>query len=276
MKIQIVSDLHLEHANAPQITNDGADVLVLGGDICLAEHLYRHPLSLAHMRNNDGHARDAQKYRDFFQYCSDNWKTVIYLSGNHEHYSGRWDRTTPILREETERYGNILFCDQDRVDLGDVTILGCSLWTDFNNGDPLTLLSVKTMMNDYRAITENPSEGLYHKLRPITAFNKHKSDLEWLGVQLSLLKDRKVVVCSHHAPSHQSIHRDYANQHIMNGAFVSNLDGFIMDHPQIKLWTFGHVHNVWNYTIGSTRLVCNPRGYPGEHSGWNPQTVVEV
>ena len=33
MKIQIVSDLHLEHANAPHITNDGADVLVLGGDI---------------------------------------------------------------------------------------------------------------------------------------------------------------------------------------------------------------------------------------------------
>ena len=276
MLVQVVSDLHLEFNEAPQIKNTGADVLVLGGDICLAQHLYRHPRANADMRNNDGHARDAQKYRDFFQYCSDNWDSVIYLMGNHEHYSGRWDRTGEILREETEHYHNILLCDQDRVDFGDVVFLGCSLWTDFNNGDPLTLLSVKDMMNDYRAITENPSEGLYHKLRPITTFNKHKSDLEWLSVQLSLLKDRKVVVCSHHAPSHQSIHRDYANQHIMNGAFVSNLDGFIMDHPQIKLWTHGHVHNVFNYTIGDTRVVCNPRGYPGEISGWNPDTIIEI
>jgi len=276
MKIQVVSDLHLEHAAAPDITNTGADVLVLGGDICIAEHIYRHPLKNADMRNNDSHYANAKRYRDFFCYCSDNWSTVIYLSGNHEHYSGRWDRTTAILREETERYSNILFCDQDRVDMGDVTFLGVSLWTDFNNGDPLTMLSVKDMMNDYRAITENPSEGLYYKLRPITTFNKHKSDLDWLRVQLSLLKDRKVVVCSHHAPSHSSIHRDYTHQHIMNGAFVSNLDEFILDNPQIKLWTHGHVHNTWNYTIGDTQIVCNPRGYPGEHSGWNPQTVVEV
>lgn len=276
MKIQVVSDLHLEHADAPQITNGGADVLVLGGDICLAQHLYRHPPSLDGIRNNAEHGNDAKRYREFFQYCSENWATVIYLAGNHEHYSGRWVRTVSVLREETERYGNILFCDQDRVDLGDITFLGVSLWTDFNNGDPITMMSVKQMMNDYSAITENPKEGLYHKLRPITTFNKHKSDVEWLTVQLSLLKDRKVVVCSHHAPSRMSIHKKYANQHIMNGAFISNLDGLILDNPQIKLWTHGHVHNVFNYTIGDTRIVCNPRGYPGEHSEWNPQTVVEV
>ena len=41
MKIQVISDLHLEFANAPVIKNTGADVLVLGGDICVAEHVYR-------------------------------------------------------------------------------------------------------------------------------------------------------------------------------------------------------------------------------------------
>jgi Icc-related predicted phosphoesterase len=277
MKIQVVSDLHLEFAPIPEIKPD-ADVLILGGDICLAERLYRHPLHLADMRNNDGYASDAAKYREFFKYCSDNWSTVIYLAGNHEHYSGRWERTIPVLREETQRYHNILFCDQDRVDLGDVTFLGVSLWTDFNNHDPLTIMSARDMMNDYSSITENPREGIYHKLRPQTTLAKHVSDLGWLQVQLSQLQDRKVVVCSHHAPSHSSIHYTYQQPRysIMNGAFVSNLDGFIMDYPQIKLFTHGHVHNVFDYYIGETRVVCNPRGYPGENSGWNPQFTVEV
>jgi Icc-related predicted phosphoesterase len=274
MRIQVISDLHLEFADAPQIKNVGAEVLVLGGDICVAQHLYRHPRN--NLRNNAEHGVDAAKYRDFFQYCSDNWSSVIYISGNHEHYSGRWDRTAQVLREETENYHNILFCDQDRVDFGDVVFLATPLWTDFNNHDPLTLMSARDLMNDYRAITENPSEGLYHKLRPTTTLAKHVADLEWLRVQLALLRDRKVVVCTHHAPSHSSIHHTYAHQHIMNGCFVSNLDEFIMNHPQIKLFTHGHVHNVFDYYIGETRVVCNPRGYPGENSGWNPQFTVEV
>ena len=139
-------------------------------------------------------------------------------------------------------------------------------------------MSARDMMNDYNAITENPRQGLYHKLRPTTALAKHTSDLGWLQVQLSQLQDRKVVVCSHHAPSHSSIHYTYKQPRYstMNGAFVSNLDEFIMDHPQIKLWTHGHVHNVFDYTIGETRVVCNPRGYPGENTEWDANLMVEV
>ena len=34
-----------------------------------------------------------------------------------------------------------------------------------------------------------------------------------------------------------------------------------MDHPQIKLWTHGHTHEDFDYMVGETRIVCNPRGY---------------
>jgi hypothetical protein len=47
----------------------------------------------------------------------------------------------------------------------------------------------------------------------------------------------------------------------MNGAYSSDLDQFILDRPQIKLWTHGHTHEPFDYMIGSTRVVCNPRGY---------------
>jgi hypothetical protein len=47
----------------------------------------------------------------------------------------------------------------------------------------------------------------------------------------------------------------------MNGAYSSSLDEYILEHPQIKLWTHGHTHEDFDYMLGSTRIVCNPRGY---------------
>ena len=48
-----------------------------------------------------------------------------------------------------------------------------------------------------------------------------------------------------------------------SGGYSSSLDEFIMDHPQIKLWTHGHTHEPFDYMIGETRIFCNPRGYIG-------------
>jgi len=64
----------------------------------------------------------------------------------------------------------------------------------------------------------------------------------------------------------------------MNGGYASDLSNFILDHPQIKLWTHGHMHQCFDYMIGSTRVVCNPRGYEGHEpdSLWNPQILLEI
>jgi hypothetical protein len=55
----------------------------------------------------------------------------------------------------------------------------------------------------------------------------------------------------------------YAHDTIMNGGYSSDLDEFIEERPHIKLWTHGHTHHVFDYMIGETRVVCNPRGYVG-------------
>jgi len=75
--------------------------------------------------------------------------------------------------------------------------------------------------------------------------------------------DQKFVVVGHHAPSKASTHPRYAKEELMNGGYSSSLDEYIMDHPQIKLWTHGHTHEDFDYMVGSTRVVCNPRGYDG-------------
>jgi Icc-related predicted phosphoesterase len=76
-------------------------------------------------------------------------------------------------------------------------------------------------------------------------------------------KSKKYVVVTHHAPTPLSIAKCYKEDRLMNGAFHSDLSEFIMDRPQIKLWTHGHMHNVSDYVVGETRVVCNPRGYVG-------------
>jgi hypothetical protein len=77
----------------------------------------------------------------------------------------------------------------------------------------------------------------------------------------------KFIVVGHHCPSKKSIHPKYAHDKIMNGAFASDLDDFIAYRPQIRLWTHGHTHEPFDYTIGETRVVCNPRGYSGHEPG---------
>jgi hypothetical protein len=52
----------------------------------------------------------------------------------------------------------------------------------------------------------------------------------------------------------------------MNGGYHSDLSEFILDRPGIKLWTHGHTHELFDYMIGSTRVVCNPRGYDGHEA----------
>jgi hypothetical protein len=76
-------------------------------------------------------------------------------------------------------------------------------------------------------------------------------------------KNLPVVVMTHHAPSKASTKPRYLNDTIMNGAYSSDLSEMILDNPEIKVWTHGHTHDQFDYMIGSTRIVCNPRGYKG-------------
>ena len=74
---------------------------------------------------------------------------------------------------------------------------------------------------------------------------------------------KKYVVVGHHAPTPLSIHEKYKKEYYMNGGYHSDLSEFILDRPQIVLWTHGHMHDPCDYMMGETRVVCNPRGYKG-------------
>ena len=262
MRINIVSDIHLEFGPIEIKNTEGADVLILSGDICVA----------ADVLHKDDLNNKSRKIHDFFEMCSKEFKNVIYIVGNHEHYNGDFQRTIPHLKQFLGHLDNLHILDKEIVTIDDVTFIGGTLWTDMNKEDGITLYHMSSMMNDFIKVSNGKIQnGIqaeddkpYYRIKRLTPEDvvvDHKSMLEYIRIIVEGKQDQKFVVVGHHAPSKLSTKPKYQDDYIMNGGYSSDLSEFILDYPQIKLWTHGHTHDTFDYMIGGTRVVCNPRGY---------------
>lgn len=256
MKIRILSDLHLEHFCASQVFPVGTgNVLVLAGDILCAKHL-----------KTDGYIHAV--YDRFLNDCSKNYDNVLYVMGNHEAYSYNYEGTKKKIKENLPHNFHLL--DDDTVKIGSWNFIGFTLWTDFRGENPLEMMEAQTTINDYKVIRIGPK---YRKLNPSDTLSFHKKSKEYLLNQLQTLTEN-VFVISHHAPSYQSIPQEYKKH--SNGACSSNLDDLILSYPQIKYWCHGHTHTFFDYKIGECRVICNPGGYPGQNTGFNPDFEIDI
>jgi Icc-related predicted phosphoesterase len=286
MKIKLVSDLHLEFSDVNVVNDQNYDVLILGGDICIAQDLHDHPepantTDQAAIANGTGLGRrqlTAQRFRDFFKRCSFQFPHVIYIMGNHEFYNGKFYAGIEYMRNECAKYPNVYMLEQDTKIIDDVVFVGGTLWTNMNKRDPLTMHAIEGMMNDFRIIRNDARN--YAPMSALDVAIRHDKTLAYIEHMVHVHKNKKCVVVGHHSPSFQSAHPMYAHETLMNGGYHSDLSEFILDHPQIKLWTHGHTHHPFDYVIGETRVVCNPRGYENdgysENTGWNPNILLEV
>ena len=269
MKIALASDLHLEFGDIDLDNEQGAEVLILSGDIMIAQDLHDHPRSASLVQAEimgmlGSRQSQALRFRGFLEKCSDRFPHVIYVAGNHEFYHGKWVQNIQDLRDECAVYPNIHFLERDSVTIDGVLFMGGTLWTDMNKSDPLTLHSVRDMMSDFRVI-RNDDKGF----RPLSAMDtvtRHEQTKGYFGEVLSQNLNTPTVVVGHHAPTPASVHPRYRDQILMNGAYASNLSELILDNAQIKLWTHGHTHEEFDYMVGTTRVMCNPRGYTGHEA----------
>ena len=260
MKIALVSDIHLEFGDLDFENDSGADVLILGGDICVgADMAQRDPYNTMgeHYRSNRFHA--------FFQRCCERFPHVIFIVGNHEHYHGDFAKTVPHFKDVLGYLPNLHILEKETFVLDDITFIGGTLWTDMNKRNVRTLHEISRMMNDFRCVDHSAKladqRGWGGRFTTTDAADDHDAMVEYIRLMIEGKWDQKFVVVGHHAPSRLSTHPRYAHEAIMNGGYSSELDDFILDHPQIKLWTHGHTHEDFDYCIGSTRILCNPRGY---------------
>jgi Icc-related predicted phosphoesterase len=289
MKIAVCSDLHLEFGPFEDdhaiFTNPlEADTLILSGDILVAE-LLREGVSR--------YMKDKERIINFFDRVCSFYKNVVYVMGNHEHYHGDFAHTANRIHAGLIKYDNLHFLDNAKVKIDDVTFVGGTMWTDMNKENPETLYHIRHRMNDFRGVhnsnrmtqrtvplyAKNPNgSGEYLKdangymikegekikeepsiFSPEDAVAEHKKFLAFL--KEAVADETNVVVCTHHTPSHQSCHPKYKHDKDMNGGYHSDLEDLILSLPQIKLWTHGHTHEKFDYNIGTTRVLCNPRGY---------------
>jgi Icc-related predicted phosphoesterase len=279
MKIAVCSDLHLEFGDLDLTNDDGADVLVLGGDIFVADDLTANGTVVPVTASVQARA---ERYNNFVVRCSERFPQVILIMGNHEHYHGDYARTADIIRGTFGDLHNVHFLDKEWRIINGVLFYGGTLWTDMNKEDPNTLYTIRGMMNDYRGVkntaktvqyrvpdlTKDEADAFSFKERPAQfvpedSVEDHKAFLKGLDAVLALHPNMPTVVCGHHAPSKASTHPRYKHEVVMNGAYSTDLDDFILDRRQIRLWTHGHTHEDFDYMIGTTRIVCNPRGYDG-------------
>lgn len=279
MKIKVVSDLHLEFSDI-EIPNNGCDVLILSGDIMIAQDMHDHsapdPYSPGGQAAFGRRVEAAMRFRNFLKRVSDAFPHVVYVAGNHEFYHGKFYASIEHLAEECAKFPNVYFLERGYKKIDDVAFIGGTLWTDCNKYDPLTMHALRDMMNDFRIIRHDYAG--YRTLKPSDIAERHKLTLGYFKHVLDEHREDKCVIVGHHSPSHQSIHPQYAHDTLMNGGYHSDLSQFILDHPQIVLWTHGHTHHRFDYKIGDTRIVCNPRGYEGWEgdTGWDINEIIEI
>jgi Icc-related predicted phosphoesterase len=274
-KIALASDVHLEHATIILTNDEQADVLILSGDILTAYPLYHCPEV-----DKDGLIEKldpkilwkpshdqilAMRYRKFLDQVSKEFKNIIITPGNHEFYHGRFPCAIDWLRTEYSKYPNIHFLYNDSVEIDGITYLGATLWTDMNKTDPVVMYNITSMMNDFRIIRN--SQHNFRRFLPGDAIKEHHKTVEYIKQVVDSDPNKTYVVVGHHAPSPLSVHPKYQNDVIMNYGYFSDLSNFILDRPQIKLFTHGHMHDPQIHYMGDTLIACNPRGYENHDEG---------
>ena len=276
MKIQLLSDLHLEtHPHFIPTPAPGADVLVLAGDVGSYQQGSR--LTDEHF----GLERFA------------NWPTpVIFVPGNHEYDGLDFDEAHQRLQRSCQQFGLILL-ERETLVLNGVRFIGTTLWSDFDAlavedefDNPTRYLQKREKAfraaNFYLSKTDGTRNGA-----PFLAEQVREQSLlcqQWLREALQQpFDDGPTVAITHFAPSLKSADPRYG---LVPGTagFCNVLDDLL---PYADVWMHGHLHSPSDYRVqgqrkdgrsGNCRVVANPLGYlrKGEQESFQPHFCVEV
>ena len=85
------------------------------------------------------------------------------------------------------------------------------------------------------------------------------------------------VVITHFPPTLEAIDLELYEGDPNNGYFINDAEPLVRE-VGAKLWVAGHTHSPFDYQVGPTRVVGNPRGYPFEPArpGFTATKTIEV
>ena len=248
MRIQLLSDLHLEHSQRHPpfaLPATRADVVVLAGDI-------------------DNGTRAIDWAENTFPD-----RTVIYVPGNHEYYDSELQTASAALKARARHSANVRVLDNDELTIDGVRFLGSTLWTDFEllGRDRMTPAIAESLKHvvDFRKIRLGRDF-----LTPRQTIDLHHSAVKFLQQRLEQPFAGNTVVVTHHAPHPNSVHPRWA-ENLVNAAFVSDLTRLM---GKSALWFHGHTHDSFDFTIDGTRVLANPMGY--RTSNWREARAADT
>ncbi len=274
MKIRILSDLHLDiNKDHPFSLTDTETFTILCGDI-------------------SGNPQQT------VEWINSNIKKGVFVEGNHIGYDSQHSiqYIENFLASRYPTTAPVTYLKDSYKIVDDIVFVGGILWTDFNLYGNTTQLLFKLyasqLMGDFRynytniCHTKDETRSNFEdlvakewirKLRPGDTEKMFASTLKCIDTACRKFPNKKIVVVTHHAPSSKSIPEIYLTDK-STPAFASNLEQFIIDRPNIKLWCHGHIHTACDYQIGNCRVICNPRGYVqlGEKTGSKDDLLVEI
>lgn len=238
MKIQIISDIHLEFKPFTLKVHKDADVLVIAGDATTTRLIPR--------------------FKSFLRPIA---IPIVYVLGNHEFYGSSLSMARHELAQLHQDFKQFHLLDDSFLDLDGVRFAGGTLWPNFEL--PIKWSKGAKPKIDVERAQQTALIGIsdFNVIADLTP----KRCVDMNNQTRKAIASAKenfagpVVVVTHFLPSEKSIDPHYKDN-ILNPYFASNCE-YLMG-GNVKLWIHGHTHTSADYTVKGTRVVCNPRGYP--------------
>jgi hypothetical protein len=256
MRLQYASDLHLERwpkTTFEEVLKPGvAPVLVLLGDVCPLNHEHARP---------------------FFEWCSEHWKTVVWIPGDLEiWYSGLPDVAAAVMamKKLVAPFSNVhvLYCEAMGSEDG-VVLLGCPLWRRPRD-EVMLHVAGKIWAKSDPCPTD---KGLF--------LYEYSRCRRWLADYLAS-SQHPVVILGCYAPLPWLTEEEWIQERTSS---TNSPEMEILLRRPLVAWLYGHCHvsNIETYSwtaatgeVNSVLLVCNPRGEPKRKSGYLTDAVVRI
>lgn len=224
LAIQVISDIHLEYQCSFLKLEPLCPYLFVVGDV--------------------GHIT-CSHWNAFWQYCSQHWKRVFVVLGNHEYYGTHSQKIQTMTELESAyetyfqtlknvillQYGQMAQLDKEH----HLYIIGTTGWSKPKE-------KAKHLINDFRNIYVDTQS----RLTPFTMATLHEKEFGWLLQHVKSNPDKEFIVMTHFPPitggvSHPRYEQDETNDPAFS-YFRNNYHLEISEYPNIRAWLFGHTH----------------------------------
>jgi Calcineurin-like phosphoesterase len=258
MKIQLLSDLHLETEAFEPEPHPEADLLVLAGDI-------------------DSTWRALDRFAG--------WPVpALFVAGNHEFDGRELNDAWPALRERCARFGLVLLESEtlvlDAPDGRRIRFVGTVRWCDFDLFGPARFESALRAGSYFQRVMGATKDGALFDALAVRG--EALACRAWLDSALAEEAagrwDASVAI-THFAPSFKSADPRYGKQ--SGTASFCNADDALL--PGAALWLHGHLHCRHDYTVRHadgqrTRVVSQARGLAdkGETAGYDARKLIAL